>query len=421
MDQQKLVIFVGYVLKSNLDIFLKEGYAVGLFQDTDNPQIGEKFETEILPFLSFVVPLQFDNKSLLLKSLKLFYFNPKTLLVCVRDRYFYPMVQVAHILGLDQAKSMSIEVARNMTNKHFQRREFAKYYPEISPASKKISNFHGAYTFAHKYGFPVIVKPANLSQGQLVNICNNLEELVQKVSYVLDHVEEVYEEQHVYRKPQVIVEQFIKGRQFSVDSYVDFKGNIVHTPVCHQVISHDLGDDDFETYYSEYSSGLTEKEERLIFDTVSKAIKSLKIKGSPTHIEVKLTPEGKCQVIEVNVRTGGYRAEMLRESYDIDHIKNVINTYLGRPVSTNTKLLKYSACPQFWAEEEGIVTEIQGREEVEKLASFVQFKKHGVGQERGPVSKGYPRIANAILAHEEKSVLVQDLVTIRKIVKTTIE
>lgn len=414
--QKKLVIFVGHVLRSNLEIFLENGYQVGFFQDIDNPQSGDIFD-QILDHLSFIIPVKFTSTDTIQKSLKHIYLNPDTLLVCTRDRYFYSQVQIAHLLNLRQAKQMTVQTARNITNKYYQRRVFDRKYPEITPAYKKIRTFHGAYTFTRKYGFPVIVKPANLSQGQLVNICNNLEELIQKVSYVLDHVAEVYKDQHVYRKPQVIIEQFITGKQYSVDSYVDFDGNIIHTPVCHQIISHDLGDDDFETYYSEYPSGLSSKQEKLILETVSKAIISLDIKGSPTHIEVKLTPEGKCQVIEVNVRTGGYRAEMLRESYGISHIKNVINTYLGIPPHVSQTCLKFSACPQFWAEKEGILVEVKGADEIKKLESYVSFQRYGIGSERGPVAFGYPKIAHAILAHSDKKILDKDLKSIRSIIQ----
>ncbi|NJK71151.1 MAG: ATP-grasp domain-containing protein [Thermales bacterium] len=245
---------------------------------------------------------------------------------------------------------MPVETARNITNKFFQRQLFIQNYPEITVPFKKIRTFHGAYTFSRRYGFPIIVKPANLSQGKLVHICNNLEELIKNVSYVLDKVTEVYEKQNVRRKPQVIIEKFIDGQQYSVDSYIDVKGNITHTPVCKQVISHDLGFDDFQTYYSGYPSHLSPKKEQEVLDTVSKAIKSLKVVGTVTHVEVKVTSKNIPKIIEVNIRPGGYRASMLLESYDTNHILNVVNTYTNKPVEVKEKFLKHSACPQFWAE-----------------------------------------------------------------------
>jgi hypothetical protein len=417
MNNMKTVIFVGRVLKSNVDLFLKEGYQVGFFQDLDDPQKGGVYEDQILPNLVFVFPVKFSNLASIQKSLKHAHVNKDVLLICTYDRYFYSQALIAHTLGLNQSKFMSVEVARNLTNKYFQRSVFLKNYPEITPAFRRIRTFHESYLFAHKYGFPVIIKPANLSQGKLVNICNNLEELIEKVSYVLDHVEQVYKEQGVHRKPQVVIEEYITGRQYSVDSYVDHQGNITHTPPCHQVISHDLGDDDFETLYSELPSGLPLVDEKKVFAAVTKAIKSMKIVATPTHTEVKINDKGEVKIVEVNVRTGGYRESMLEQSYGFNHIKNATNCYLGLPFEIKDKFLKYSACPQFWAEEEGDLVEVVGSQEVRKLASFVSDSKIKYGTEVGPVKKGFGKVYNAILAHEDKAVLESDLLKIREIIK----
>jgi biotin carboxylase len=305
-----------------------------------------------------------------------------------------------------------------------QRKSFLDHYPEISPQYKKIKNFHGAYTFARKYGFPVILKPANLSQSQLVSICNNLEELIAKSSYVFDNVAEVYKENHVYRTPQVGIEQYIVGKQFSVDSYIDFEGNITHTPICEQILGFDIGKDNFETIYSMYSDNISKEVQDKIYDAVEKSIKSMQIKGNPTHIEVRLTPKGECKIVEVNLRTGAYRGDMLEESYDFNHIENCLNIYLGHPVKTSTKLLKHSACPQFWAEEEGEFISIDGLDKVSELPSFIKMSKVArdlTGELVGPAELGYPKIAHLIMAHENKEQLMKDIETARKIVKIKVK
>lgn len=419
--ENKMVIFVGRVLKSNLDIFLSEGYQVAFFQDIGDPQSGEAFEDDILPHLRFVFPVKFDNILSIKKTLKNIYISKDVLLVSTYDRYYYSQAQIAHSLGLNQSKFMSVEVARNLTNKYFQRQVFLKNYPEITPAFRRVRTFHEMYLFTHRYGFPVIIKPANLSQGKLVNICNNLEELIKKGSYILDNVGEVYKEQGVRRVPQVIIEEFITGTQFSVDSYVDYAGNIVHTPPCRQIISHDLGDDDFETLYSELPSGLSDIDEKKLFDAVDKAIKAMKIVATPTHTEVKIDDQGNVKIVEVNVRTGGYRESMLHQSYGFNHIKNAINCYLNEPYEIKTKFLKYSACPQFWAESEGSLVGVDGQEEMRKLESFISFTKIKNGIEVGPVDLGFGKVCNAILAHENKSILDADLKKIREIIKIEVQ
>jgi biotin carboxylase len=420
----KMVIFVGYVRNAHLDYFLKKGYTVGLLRDKNNEDIGELEISQVDDYLDFVFPIDFTNQKVIENSLKSVYFKENTLLICLYDRYLLGTAYIANFLKLKQAKNLPVELARNATNKLLQRKSFLDHYPEISPQYKKIKNFHGAYTFARKYGFPVILKPANLSQSQLVSICNNLEELIAKSSYVFDNVAEVYKENHVYRTPQVGIEQYIVGKQFSVDSYIDFEGNITHTPICEQILGFDIGKDNFETIYSMYSDNISKEVQDKIYDAVEKSIKSMQIKGNPTHIEVRLTPKGECKIVEVNLRTGAYRGDMLEESYDFNHIENCLNIYLGHPVKTSTKLLKHSACPQFWAEEEGEFISIDGLDKVSELPSFIKMSKVArdlTGELVGPAELGYPKIAHLIMAHESKEQLMKDIETARKIVKIKVK
>ena len=419
---KKLVIFVGFVPKSYLDIFLEEGYEVGFFEDCTNPLTSETFTEYVLPKLTFKYSINFSTFRSIDSSLKDLHIHKDTILVCPRDNYFLANAKIAQVLELQQSRLMPVDTARNITNKFFQRQLFIKQYPEITVPAKMIRTFHDAYLFVRKNGFPVIVKPANLSQGKLVHICNNLEELIRDVSYVLDTVAEVYRSQNVRRKPQVIMEKFIDGDQYSIDSYVDHKGNITHTPVCKQTISHDLGFDDFQTYYSGYSSGLSKEKESEVRDVASKAIKALNLKANPTHIELKVTSSGEVKIIEVNVRPGGYRVSMLKESYGINHVLNMINTYTNKPVKVSEKFQKYSTSPQFWAEQEGELLSIDGIDQVKKLPSFVSFGAViSIGQNAGPVSKGYPRTCYSILANEDENQLKKDLIEIRKLIKIKIK
>jgi formate-dependent phosphoribosylglycinamide formyltransferase (GAR transformylase) len=413
----KMVIFVGSLSNKYIEAFKKEGYSIGFFRDLYDTDI-DKFLPNYLHKLSFVYAINMKNKVTISESLKNLHFNSKTLLVCVREKHVYTTALIAQALNLDQSEFLNVGQAQYLTNKYFQRKEIAKIYPEITPQFKKFHTFHGAYTFTRKYGFPVVVKPANLSKGELVNICNNIEELSRKVSYVLDHIQDVYDRDKVYRKPQVVIEEFIDGKQFSVDSYIDASGNVIHTPICKQIISHDLGFDDFQTYYSQYPSELGSEEEKQVLETVEKSIKALKIVSSTTHTEVKIDSNGSCKVIEVNIRPGGFRSEMLKESYNINHFGNFIKSLLGEQITLDVKFLKYSACPQFWADKEGGYVNIENIENIKNLKSFKKFiTVVKEGDLVGPVNKGFGRVAYAILAHGNKKVLELDLIQIRKLVK----
>ncbi len=412
----KTVIFVGYVYSDYLEYFSNSGYTIGLFDDLEDP--GRVNEPEFRQKINFAFPVDFTSNQTIIGSLSDIFVSSESLVICIRDRYFSSSVLICHLFGSRQAELMSVEQASEVVSKNYQRKVFKQKFPEITINYKKFRTFHGAYTFTRKYGFPVVVKPAYLSQSQLVNICYDLEDLIKKVSYVLDHVQEVYEQNHIHQKPEIMIEEFVQGRQFSVDSYVTVEGKIIHTPICQQTLGHDLGMDNFETIYSMYPAKISKKEEKLILDSVTKAVSSLEIRGQPTHTEVKLTPEGRCKVIEVNIRAGGFRATMLRESFGFDHIDNIIQNYLGKEPKVKTKLVKYSACPQFWPEEEGVLKSIEGLDEIQKLSSLADIGgKHKVGKLIGPATRGFGRSFYVIISHEKKDSLLKDLEFVRERIK----
>lgn len=417
----KKVVFIGNARLAQMSSFKKRGYGISLFANVENTLLQTRSNPKLEQF-EFVMPVNLSSQQQIQKSFKGFYINPNTVLYTDNEKYLLAQADIAAALSLRTNPFLTHDNAIRLTSKFQQRRAFSDRFPEITVAFRRIKTFHGAYVFTRKYGFPVIVKPVHLSQSQLVEVCNDLEELISKVSYIFSHIDETYEQNGINRKPAVIIEQYITGRQYSVDSYVDADGTIVHTPICKQTVSRDIGGNGFETVYSGYPSYLSDEEEKQVYLAVEKSIKALEIRGNPTHIEVKITPEGVVKIIEVNLRNGGMRATLLALSYGIDHIDNTLKTVVGESVSVQPTLQKYSAVPQFWAEKVGDFVEVKNIEKVKKLKSFVSDRLHKshIGHEVGPAEKGYPKLYYAILAHKNEAQLQADLKKARDLIKVIV-
>ena len=418
----KKVVFVGNARDTQMQSFKKKNYGISLFASSDSKLWQDKSNRKLEQF-DFVMPVSFVSRQQIEKSLKGFYINPNTFLYTDSEKYLLSQADIAAALSIRTNPFLTHENAVRLTSKFQQRRAFAENFPEITVAFKRIKTFHGAYMFTRKHGFPVIVKPVHLSQSQLVEVCSDLEELISKVSYIFAHIEETYADNGVNRKPAVIIEQFITGRQYSVDSYIDADGVAIHTPICKQTVSRDIGGTGFETVWSGYPSYLSDEEELRVYEAVDKSIKALGVKGNPTHIEVKIMPEGTVKIIEVNLRNGGMRATLLDLSFGIDHIDNTLKTIVGEPVSISQKILKYSAVPQFWAPNIGDFEGLKNREKVQKLKSFVSDRLHTshMGREVGPAEKGYPKLYYAILAHKNEAQLQSDLQKARELLKVIVK
>lgn len=413
---EKNILFVGSVKLEVLKYFRSNDWNCGLLQpvmsNTDKTPVSLfDHQEEKEELLNFIFPINTSSLDTLTTSLKGLFVNKNTVLYSDEDRHLLTRARASKILGIRTNEFLTEETAIQLTSKFAQRAVFEKECPEITVPYKKVKTFHGAYMFTRKYGFPIIVKPVHLSQSQLVEVCYDLEELISKVSYIFSNIEKAYERNEISRSPAVLVEKYIEGKQYSVDSYVDLDGNVIHTPICQQTTANDIGLGGFETVYSGYPSELTKQQEKEVYECVDKSIKALKITGNPTHIEVKITDEGEVKIIEANLRIGGLRSMLLGEAYGIDHLKNSIKVVLGEKIEKlPTKLVFNTISPQIWPEKVGILKSVEGVEEVRKLKSYISdytYNKY-VGKQAGPAEKGYPRIFFAILANKDKKQLNKD-------------
>lgn len=138
--------------------------------------------------------------------------------------------------------------------------------------------------------YPVIIKPKDAfsSRG------------VMKVESFSDLMEHLDESRSFASGGDVIIEEFMKGREFSVET-VTFKGETNVIQVTEKFITR-------FPYTVEMGhlqpAGITDEERSLITALVEKAVKSIGIDNSASHAEVMLTREGP-KMIEIGARLGG--------------------------------------------------------------------------------------------------------------------
>lgn len=414
----KTVIFVGSITRSYIDFLNSEGLVIGAFPEAggnkyfdENGFLMEKW-TEVL---DFVVPLNFDSSKTIQEGLKSVYFRPSTTLIWSHDNYVYPAAIIANTLNLNQKKEFSVDLAKASTNKLLQRKLFQDNYPEITVPFKKVRTFHSAYMFSRKVGFPLISKPVNLAGSRLVAKSDNLEEYIQNVSYALDNVDRVYKQDGVHRLPQIMIEKYVSGQLYSVDSYVDGSGNIRHTEPCREKTGYDVGRTGFQIDVAEYLGEVDDQLRESILEATVKAIKSLGIKNNVVHTEIKVDGDH-YKIIELNLRPGGGRAVMLHAAYGINHIKNVVDSILGKEVEVKNELQKYTIKLNLWAKEAGYLKEVRGLDELKSLDSFISSTLPNTKKLIGPASQEFQKTMSVTLAHVSKDKVLEDLEKARGLV-----
>lgn len=239
-----------------------------------------------------------------------------------------PVNVVAYIAKKMGLPAMSSNVAAICTNKYRQREYFAQQgistpFFTLCQHEQDLSDLHN---------FPYIVKPVDSSASRGVTKVFNSQELITAFKYALTFS----------RNQQVIVESFIEGREFSVETYTQ-NGETYIIAVTEKFI---VGED--EGFFVENAhiepARISKSEKELIAAEVLKAIKALKLDNSPSHTEVKLNNSG-VHIIEMACRLGGdyITSDLVPLSTGVDMLGNLINVSLGDPINVLPFYQKCSA------------------------------------------------------------------------------
>lgn len=160
--------------------------------------------------------------------------------------------------------------------------------------------------------YPAIIKPVDSGGSQGVNKVENQVDLLAAYEYASEHS----------RTHTVIVEEFIDGREFSVE-YLSCKGKHYHLQITDKVTS---GAPHFvEMQHHQPADIPTEIADR-IKSLVEKALTALKIENSPSHTEIKLNSRGELYIIEIGPRMGGdfITSDLVRLSTGYDMVKGAL-------------------------------------------------------------------------------------------------
>lgn len=232
---------------------------------------------------------------------------------------------VGETLGLP---SMSMEVANICTNKYLQRAKFAENginVPFFKLCDKDTD-------LSELKDFPYIVKPIDSSASRGVKKVINYTELTAAVAEAIKYS----------RSQKVIIESFIIGKEYSVETYTQNKKTTIITITEKLCIGEDKGFFVEDTHIE--PARISDTDWIAIKTEVTKAIAAIGIDNCPTHTEVKLNDEG-VFIIEIACRLGGdyITSDLVPLSTGVDMLGNLIKIALGEQIDVKSKYNKCSA------------------------------------------------------------------------------
>ena len=201
-----------------------------------------------------------------------------------------------------------------MTNKYAMRERFRENNIP-SPRYKRISRGE-EYSF-EDFTYPLIVKPTDRSGSRGVERVDSPDLLPAAIERA----------QGISLAHEVIVEEFVTGREVSVES-ISWKG--FHW-ICQITDKVTTGAPYFVELAHHQPSNLPSGIQERIRDIVLKALDALHVRYGASHAELKITPEGDIRVIEIGARMGGdfIGSTLVQLSTGYDFLGGVIQVAMG--------------------------------------------------------------------------------------------
>ena len=200
--------------------------------------------------------------------------------------------------------------------------------------------------------FPVILKPASGLGSLNVYKINNIVDLEEKISEVINES---------FNK-KALIETFIEGQEYGVEAFV-YKGNIHILAIMKKNMTP-------LPYRSELGhrvpSGLTEEVENKIASTIKRLINAIGIEGGPVNFDLILTNKNEVFIVDVGARMGGnsISSHIIPLSKGIDHVGNTIKYAMNDDSIELTPKFNKSVVTRILDLDEGII---------KKLPDFLKY------------------------------------------------
>lgn len=221
------------------------------------------------------------------------------------------VVYVAQKMGLI---SNSFECLQLTQNKYAQRQSLERAGIQV-PAYYLIEKELDLVKVKCK--FPVIVKPVDSGGSQGISEVDDPGALLSAFHLALNFS----------RTKKVIIEEFIDGREFSVE-YISYKGKHYFLQVTDKVTS---GSPRFVEMQHHQPADISNSIKERIKTMVEANLTALQIENSASHTEIKLNSQNELYIIETGARMGGdfISSDLVRLSTGYDFVEGTIKLAVG--------------------------------------------------------------------------------------------
>lgn len=305
------------------------------------------------------------------------------------------------------------------TDKYEMRKRFKLYDPKITPKFTRVKDISVTERtrLIEKIGFPMIIKPANLSGSLFVSICYHEDELKTALTTCFRKIRRAYESDKRLEEPKVIAEEYMEGDIYSTDSYVNSRGTIYHLPLVRVKTGKDIGHQDFYGYLQMTPTILKRETIKRAEAATETAIHALGLRSTTAHTEL-MKIDGEFKIIEVGPRTGGARDVLYKMSCNIEHYLNDVLIRMPRKPLIPKKCNGNAVYMKWFLPKEGIIAEMKGIKKIEQLESFHKIEVNKkIGDRATFARSGGRSVFNLYMYNADRAKLLADIRRVEQLVK----
>ncbi|WP_234432562.1 ATP-grasp domain-containing protein [Streptomyces sp. MUSC 125] len=206
------------------------------------------------------------------------------------------------------------EPARLLRDKLAMRRHLAQAAPRFAIGAAPLVEQGDLTEFGAAHGYPFVVKPVDLTAGFGIFKVEGPEDagtVWEEICAVRAHG--VDRGTTLYRVADFLMEEYIPGPEFSVESF-SFEGRHVVVAITEKLVD--------KNHFAELGHALparlTPSREQQVTEAVSAFLDAVGITDGPAHTELRLSPRGPLIIEGHNRNGGGHIQELVRASYGID-------------------------------------------------------------------------------------------------------
>lgn len=283
-------------------------------------------------------------------------YNVKGIITAATDK---PLVMMARVAEKLQLPFFSVETAEWSTDKLLMKQRFLE--AEIPCAKGFVINSINELTNLN-INYPVIIKPRDNSGSRGVIYCENFNEVEIATKEALQYT----------RKGNVLIEEFIDGKEYSVES-IHHKGN-THVIQITEKITTEL------PYNVELGhiqpADLSSSQKKEIETLVERIAKTLKFTNCASHTEIKINETG-LWVIETSPRLGGdfISSTLVPLSTGVNMEDILIDISMNKNIGMDCFKRKFDKCSgiKYIELNEGIIQSVEGIENLKELKGLQQW------------------------------------------------